>query len=83
MDTVVTPYLKKLESIEKELPNIARQILTDNSSEIVLLVKGLTIRLLVYMLLMTNKLLEEGFLGKIRKLENPITWIGQVSYLKQ
>jgi hypothetical protein len=40
MDTVVTPYLKKLESIEKELPNIARQILTDNSSEIVLLVKG-------------------------------------------
>ena len=40
MATIVTPYLTKLDSIEKELPDIAKQAVIDNSSEIVLLIKG-------------------------------------------
>ena len=40
MSTIVTPYLTKLDSIELELPNIARQAVIDNSSEIVLLIKS-------------------------------------------
>ena len=40
MATIVTPYLTKLDSIEKELPNVARQAVIDNSSEIVLLIKS-------------------------------------------
>jgi hypothetical protein len=40
MSTIVDPYILKLNSIELELPNIARQAIIDNSSEIVLLVKS-------------------------------------------
>tara|TARA_B110000977_G_C11061305_1_gene486074 strand:- start:2046 stop:2504 length:459 start_codon:yes stop_codon:yes gene_type:complete len=34
MSTIVTPYLTKLDSIELELPNIARQTVIDNQEEI-------------------------------------------------
>jgi hypothetical protein len=34
MATIVTPYLTKLDSIELELPNIARQTVIDNQEEI-------------------------------------------------
>lgn len=39
MDTVVTPYLKNLESIEKELPNIAKQAVINNAEFIINLLK--------------------------------------------
>lgn len=34
MSTIVTPYLTKLDSIEKELPDIARQAVIDNRENI-------------------------------------------------
>jgi len=40
MATIVTPYISKINSIERELPNIAKQAVVDNSAEIVLLVKN-------------------------------------------
>tara|TARA_R110000822_G_scaffold278198_1_gene400202 strand:+ start:328 stop:813 length:486 start_codon:yes stop_codon:yes gene_type:complete len=40
MSTIVDSYILKLNSIELELPDIARQSIIDNSSEIVLLVKS-------------------------------------------
>jgi hypothetical protein len=40
MATIVDPYLLKLNSIEQELPDIARQAIINNSAEIVLLVKS-------------------------------------------
>ena len=39
MSTIVTPYLKKLDSIEKELPDIAKQAVIDNSKQIIDLLK--------------------------------------------
>jgi hypothetical protein len=40
MSTIVDPYILKLNAIELELPNIARQAIINNASEIVLLVKS-------------------------------------------
>ena len=40
MSTLVDPYLIKLNSIELELPDLARKAIINNSSEIVLLVKS-------------------------------------------
>jgi hypothetical protein len=40
MATVVEPFIKRLSEIKADLNNIAKQIIIDNSAEIVLLVKG-------------------------------------------
>tara|TARA_R110000782_G_scaffold42983_1_gene97295 strand:- start:270 stop:743 length:474 start_codon:yes stop_codon:yes gene_type:complete len=40
MSTLVDPYLVKLNSIKLELPDVAKKAIINNSSEIVLLVKG-------------------------------------------